>query len=239
MQCDPEKLVMAECGRTDRDDVERFIHAVFASAYGASVKRFMPRLFSVRSGRNEIQAAFGMRSAEGGRLFLETYLDQPIEQVIRESCGRMPRRRRIAEIGNLVAVHPGAVRWLISALAEMLHDEGYEWVAFTGTAGLRNSFRNLGLRPLGICEARPERLLPEEIGNWGAYYDKKPFVMVGDVYGGLRAMRAKELSLLDKSRERGGLFKSLGRVKQCFQDFSGLRFSGSCSAGQASRHRKG
>lgn len=200
---------LAECSQAKRAEVESFIRTTFADAYDADVQSFMPRLVGIRSKENELLAAFGVRSAEKGRLFLESYLDQPIEQVIAEKSGTTPQRNRIAEIGNLAAVYPGAVRWMIVALTVMLYEEGYDWVVFTGTTALRNGFNNLGLHPVEICPARVERLAPEERQRWGTYYDNKPVVMVGNIREGFRAMRFNEQLIDILSGEKASFFRVL------------------------------
>ncbi|MBI1174290.1 MAG: hypothetical protein GC139_03370 [Sideroxydans sp.] len=198
-----------ECRAEDRTEVESFIRNTFAVAYGAEIKSFMPRLLEIRSKQNELLAAFGVRSAEKGKLFLENYLDQPIEQVIADKSGTMPQRERIAEIGNLAAIYPGAVRWMIVALTVMLYEEGYDWVVFTGTAALRNGFNNLGLHPVEICPAQVERLAPEERARWGSYYDNKPIVMIGNIREGFRAMRGNGQLIDILSGEKESFFRVL------------------------------
>ena len=198
-----------ECQEASCIEVEHFIRETFAAAYGAEVRSFMPRLLAIRSKENELLAAFGVRSAEKGRLFLENYLDRPIEQVIAEKSGALPQRTRIAEIGNLAAIYPGAVRWMIVALTVMLYEEGYDWVVFTGTTALRNGFNNLGLHPVEICPARIERLAPEERERWGTYYDNKPLVMIGNIREGFRAMRANPHLLDILSGEKASFFRVL------------------------------
>lgn len=204
-----ELFKFGESTQANRAEVEDFIRNTFAAAYGAEVSGFMPRLLTIRSKQDELLAAFGVRSAEKGKLFLENYLDQPIEQVIAAQSGSLPQRNRIAEIGNLAAIYPGAVRWMIVALTVMLYEEGYDWVVFTGTAALRNGFYNLGLHPVEICPARLERLASEEQGRWGSYYDNKPVVMIGNIREGFRAMRSNDKLIDILSGERASFFRVL------------------------------
>ena len=202
---------LSECAHPDaRAKVERFIHDTFASAYSAEIHSFMPRLLAIRAKQNgELLAAFGVRSAEKEKLFLENYLDQPVERVIAEKSGVLPQRNRIAEIGSLAAVYPGAVRWMIVALTVMLYEEGYDWVAFTGTTALRNGFNNLGVHPVEICPARVEQLDPAERAHWGSYYDNQPVVMFGNIREGFRAMRSNEQLIDILSGEKASFFRVL------------------------------
>jgi hypothetical protein len=77
---------------------------------------------------------------------------------------------------------------MIALLTERLHREGFEWVVFTGTTGLRNAFCRLGLCPLDIQAATADRLPEDARAAWGSYYDHAPRVLVGNIQEGYRAM---------------------------------------------------
>lgn len=171
-----------------RAQFEEFIAARFGRAYGARVTHFLPHLLGVRDGLGRWQAAAGYAAAEGGKLFLEQYLQHPIEQAVAEKLGRPLARHGIVEVGNLAAVSAGMARLLIPQLARHLHRLGYRWVVFTATRALRNSFQRLGLRPLPIAAADPARL-PDGGASWGAYYEQEPMVMAGKIALGLAAGR--------------------------------------------------
>lgn len=177
-----------EHGQEERSEIEGFVQQCFASAHGARVTHFMPRLLSLRSRHNELIAAFGLRAAAEERLFLEAYLDAPVEQVVQHHTGRSIRRQDIVEVGNLSALYPGAARWLIVAVTAQLFSEGYQWVVFTGTSALRNGFHRLGLRPVELGLAALDRLPALERADWGHYYDHAPMVMAGDVAHGYRSL---------------------------------------------------
>jgi len=181
-------IALREHAPHDRGAIEAFIRDCFASAHGASVNHFMPRLLSLESRSGERIAAFGLRDAGRHSLFLEQYLDMPIESVLQSRLGRAVRRDEIIEVGNLSALYPGAARWLIVALTAVLHREGYRWVVFTGTAALRNGFTRLGLRPVEIGEASLARLPAVDRDGWGRYYDHAPLVMAGDIAQGYREL---------------------------------------------------
>jgi len=72
----------------DRREVEQFIHDVFAQTYGANVQHFMPELVALRDETGELVAAFGLRKAANSPLFLEQYLDAPIETVMSNRFGK-------------------------------------------------------------------------------------------------------------------------------------------------------
>lgn len=165
---------------------EQFIAKRFLRAYGASVSHFLPQLLGVRDGLAQWQAAAGYAPAQQQRLFLEQYLDRPIEQHLAAALGRPVARADVVEVGNLAASSAGMARALIPELARHLHRLDYRWVVFTATRALRNSFHRLGLRPLPIAPADPSRL--EGGGaSWGSYYQQDPQVMAGLIALGVRA----------------------------------------------------
>ncbi len=176
------RLVLAPRGER-RSAVETFIRQRFAEHYQARVQHFLPCLLGLEAADGRLHGAVGYRSAEDHSLFLERYLDVPIEQAIYQQCGKTVARNAIVEVGNLAAEGTGMARVLIVALTELLVAQGFDWVAFTGTSTLRNSFRRLGLAPQALGFADPRRL-GQDVANWGSYYDSRPQVMVGAILGG-------------------------------------------------------
>jgi hypothetical protein len=76
-------------------------------------------------------------------------------------------------------------RVLIPLLACYLHRLGYEWVVFTATREVRNTFARLGLHPLAIARADRARLV-DRGAAWGRYYARDPIVMAGKISHGVR-----------------------------------------------------
>jgi len=169
-----------------RATFENFIAARFGRAYGARVNHFLPHLLGIRDGLARWQAAAGYAAAGEQTLFLEQYLDQPIERALAAALGRPIARPGIVEVGNLAAISAGMARTIIPQLARHLHRLGYIWVVFTATRALRNSFHRLGLRPLPLTRADPARLA-DGGASWGTYYDQDPVVMAGKIALGVHA----------------------------------------------------
>jgi hypothetical protein len=176
----PAAVGLCEHTGAARAEAEAFIRERFARCFGARVDAFMPRLFSLRNEAGEICGAFGLRSA-AHRLFLEQYLDAPIEREIAARFGHPVERRAVVEVGQFCGTYPGVVRAMIRLLTEHLHDEGYEWVAFTGTVSLRNAFSRMGLSPLDMRAADSARLPATTRSAWGSYYEHVPRVLVGQI----------------------------------------------------------
>lgn len=190
----PSGARLVEHAAHERAAIEAFIARRFRDAYGADVHHFMPRLFGLYDANDELIAAFGLRSARGSSLFLEQYLDEPVERLVSRHFGVNAERSDVVEVGNLAGATQGALRRLIPALTERLHAEGHRWLAFTGAAHLCNGFSRLGLPLQVMAEARPERLPLEERASWGRYYERHPSVMFGDIAQGQRTLQRLALS---------------------------------------------
>ena len=165
----------------DRRELEAFVFRSFSLTHGAHVRHFMPMLLSLRNTDGELLAVCGLRSASDESLFLEPYLDGPVQHVLQMRTGRAIEREDIVEVGNLACSRPGMARRLIAILASHLHETGMGWFVFTANRGLRNTFARLGIGIMPLCLAQRSRLPPECREGWGSYYDKNPFVMAGNV----------------------------------------------------------
>lgn len=164
-----------------RTEIEAFIHARFAHAYGADVRHYLPHLRAVRDAAGQIRAAFGMRAAATTPLFLENYLDAPIETVLAARAQQPVARTQLLEIGNLACVGAGGARALIVMLAAELAAQDYTWVVCTIAPVLYNAFRRLGLELLDLGPAEPDCLDACERARWGSYYAQRPHVMAGRI----------------------------------------------------------
>lgn len=167
---------------------EAFIQQCFRQAHGADIRHFMPELFGMKDGVGGLCAVAGVRLAAAGPLFLERYLDEPIDALICAATDQAVDRMAIVEVGNLAARDMGSARLSIIAITYVLAMGGLEWVAFTGNTGLVNSFHRLGLKPLPLCAADPARL-GEDSHVWGSYYASKPWVHVGNIRAGFIHLR--------------------------------------------------
>jgi hypothetical protein len=183
----PLGVIMVEHG--EREALEAYIGEVFARAYGARVRHFLPRLIGLHGPGGRLVAALGMRSGAGDAFFLEQYLEAPVERLLAARSGRPVKRAEIVELGNLAAEYPGSARRLILHLAQCLHQAGFRWVVFTITPALVNSFRRLGLELTCLGPARPERLALAARADWGSYYDSGPVVCAAHIPGGLARIR--------------------------------------------------
>lgn len=171
----------------ERGEVERFISGVYRERYGACLRQFAPVLVSLHDEQGERVAAAGYRAAACGPLFLERYLDAPVQALLPAPAGRRPSRRGIVEVGHLAATRAGAGRQLIHRLGPHLGALGFEWVVSTLTQELRNLFVRLGVPPLALGVADPAAL-GGQAAQWGSYYDHKPLVLAGRLDAALQML---------------------------------------------------
>ena len=116
------------------------------------------------------------------KLFLEQYLDLPIEQHIQNQSGLTIDRSQIAEVGNLATTHAGGARLLIRLVTQHLFALDTPWVVFTATQSLINSFHKMGLDPVWLADANASRVANPDA--WGNYYLSNPVVVLGNVAQG-------------------------------------------------------
>lgn len=171
-----------------RAEVEDCIRRVYAQRHGAHVRSFAPTLVSLHDGQRVVAAA-GYRWATQP-LFLERYLDAPVQDMLAACTGAPPPRREgIVEVGHLAAVEPGAGRRLIALLGPHLAGLGVQWVVSTLTQELRALFLRMGVAPLALGAADPACLGPAA-ADWGRYYEHGPVVLAGHLAQALRLMQA-------------------------------------------------
>ncbi len=176
-----------------RARVEEFIRQRFAEEHHADIRHFMPYLLRIREdGSGAWRAITGLRPATKGDvprpLFVEHYLDQPVEREVADATGTTLQRHDIVEIGNLAETSSGGGRHAIIALTGFLTGYGFQWVVFTAITRLANAFSRLGMEPTPLAIADPSKLSPEEQREWGSYYDNNPVVMCGRIRDGFRTL---------------------------------------------------
>lgn len=190
-------VVISHRAPAERASAEAFIRAVYVRAYDASLDVRYPTLMSI-GGEQGISAAMGLRNAGHERLFLEHYLDKPIEEALFDATGETVKRSEIIEVGNLASSGLGAAKYLYLAFHAYAYERGYRYVAVTATSALARSFEHMGLKAQWLAKADPARL-PGKGEGWGSYYDAQPQVIAGDI--------AQSLSVL--MRRYGGEYQPL------------------------------
>lgn len=166
-------------GTPGREAAERFIATNFRAGYGATIRSFTPNLMVLERDA-DIYAAVGWRCAGDEPLFLEAYLDEPVEDSLARTAGQAVARHGIVEVGHLSSRRRGGSVDVISGLSRHLARLGFEWVVFTATAELISIFSRLSLPLLALAPADPARLGAAAC-DWGTYYESRPVVVAGPI----------------------------------------------------------
>ena len=159
-----------------RSQLETYIAEKYEQAHKASISKFMPILLEMTK-EGESQAALGLRPGHYKPMFLEQYLDSPIEQQIAKLAKQPIDRCSLIEVGNLVVTQRRAGLLLFVILGKLVAEAGYEWLIFTVTGEVERLLRSLGFDPQYLVAADPARV-KGGTENWGHYYDNNPRVMV-------------------------------------------------------------
>lgn len=191
-----------------RAAVETYIARRYARCHGAQVDVFMPRLLAAEQAGRCV-AAVGLRAAGAEPLFLEHYLDAPVEAAVAAALRQPVERTQVVEIGNLAVSNRRAGQVLITLLIEALRGAGFRWLVFTATRPVRALVQGLGFPLHALAPADPARLGAGR-ATWGRYYEAEPQVMAGDLAAGVAHLRA-DAGLLALTRAHAS---ALGRLQQ-------------------------
>lgn len=161
-----------------------FIAESYRRHFGANLFPLMPELCALVDADGVPRAVAGFRHAGAEALFLEQYLDAPVEEVLGRLTGEHVERSGVWEVGNLATRCPGAARQFIHRAALALSGRGATWAVFTATRRVAAVFRRVGVPLIQLGEAEPGRLLWDGT-DWGSYYDHAPRVLAGRVATGL------------------------------------------------------
>ena len=161
-----------------RSAAESFIQQIYRNAFSASVETFSPLLVGFRDHVTDWTAVAGCRYACDGPLYLERYLDEPIEVALSYVAREKVLRNDIVEVGQLAAARVGDGRRLIGELRHSLADQGYKWAVCTFTRELRRLFSQMGLTSTVLVAALSEKGVDTQ-NKWGEYYKHQPVVVAG------------------------------------------------------------
>lgn len=150
----------------------------FGRKHAASVQSFMPTLLGFRDTAGGLKGVVGLRAAALEPLFLEQYLEVPVEQAIAAAAGREIRRGQIVEIGNLAGVNCRAAVRMVAQLPAHLVARDYRWIVFTATSAVREILQGFGAPLLELARADAAKIASGQ-DDWGSYYETDPRVFAG------------------------------------------------------------
>lgn len=208
-------LYGAKCA--GRVDLERFIAEKYRQIHNAQLNEYLPLLFGVRH-NTELVGAVGMRPGLYRPMFLEQYLDLPIEQQVAAFSNQPVDRCSLVEIGNLAIARKGHGPLLMVMMTAVLAEAGYEWMVFTVTEQVERLIGRLGFKPHYLKGAEPDRLVGDQ-SLWGSYYENNPRVMVGNLETAM-AVIAENEKLSEWVSQQGNQIASLA---DSLRDYRRLR----------------
>ena len=166
-----------------RDDAERaaletYVRTAFNRSHDAEVNSFMPTLLAFRDGAGALRGVLGLRSAAEQPLYLENYLDRPVEQAIVAAGYHPVERHEVVEVGNLAAGSCLAAVRMVAQMPVQLMNRGYCWIVFTATSTVHEILLGFGAPLVELGRADPRRVARQG-DRWGRYYDNDPRVYAG------------------------------------------------------------
>ncbi|MFF7752776.1 thermostable hemolysin [Streptomyces sp. NPDC007971] len=176
------RIVLSERGSIWWQESADLVRKVYANSFGADItvdpESFLSYLeHNPETGREEVLACTGLTAAEGGPLFLEKYLDLPIEDLIRADGQTVTGRHEIVQLGSVASVRATAGAELFKALTVVLWGLGCRYAVMTSTRRSLALQKRLGIVFNPIAEADPTRLDAGELERWGSFYDQRPLVV--------------------------------------------------------------
>ena len=177
----PRRLLdVTAVGRQDADRaaLEAYVRTAFNRSHDADVSTFMPTLLAFRDGAGSLRGVLGIRSAADAPLYLENYLDRPVEQAIVAAGYDPVERDEVIEVGNLAAGSCLAAVRMVAQMPVQLMNRGYSWIVFTATSTVHEILLGLGAPLVELGRADPLRVARQG-DRWGRYYDNDPRVYAG------------------------------------------------------------
>jgi hypothetical protein len=169
-----------------RCKAEAYVAHRYSEAFDAQLEQFMP-LFLALVSKGEIKSLCGFRDAGQEPLFLEQYLDSPIEMYCETLLGHAIKRSELIEFGQLASFSKGFSPLHFYLIARHLVDSGYKWCVCTVTDPLYALFKRLGLSPMDIGMAEASRI--STASQWGKYYQHQPRIVAGNLEQSLARLK--------------------------------------------------
>lgn len=183
--CSRHELITCGVEHPRRSELESYVQQAFALKHAAQVKSFMPMLLALQGRGGRVCGVTGYRQATVDDLFLERYLDRPVQHAIAAASGERVDRSQIVEVGNLASLSCRAAVHLVALLPQHLLQQGQRWVVFTATQGVRDILQRFRAPLYELAPARAECV--RGLGDdWGTYYRTDPRVMAGYLPDGLK-----------------------------------------------------
>jgi len=174
-----QKLIITKSGDDLHSEANALIKSEYYRHFNCQLKSLTSTNISLKVD-NKMVATTGYRSAGQASLYLEQYLDQPIEQLISKNFGQPIDRCQIVEIGSFALGSDEYALPFMFQLAPLFSDLGYRWATCTVTRTIKRYLDKLGVDSIYLAKADPTRVIGGE-DSWGTYYDHQPVVLAGNI----------------------------------------------------------
>ena len=172
------RIAEVPAGSSARPELEAFVAEAFRRRHDATVQSFMPTLLSFRDGGGVLRGVIGLRGAARQALYLEQYLEQPVEAAIAAATGKRVQRHEVVEVGNLAGANCRTAMRMVAELPSYLLARDYSWIVFTATSAVRGILQGFGAPLVELARADGGRVAGGE-DRWGRYYESDPRVLAG------------------------------------------------------------
>lgn len=115
----PYPLLFAQ-NEQEENELQQYIQREYSREFNATIPHFLPHLLGLYRADGVLIGACGLNRGDFGTLYLEHYLDAPIEVVIATQTGHSVLRNRLVEIGNFACSESGNARIMFAAICRLL-----------------------------------------------------------------------------------------------------------------------
>jgi len=174
-----QELVISKPGDHFHSEANDLIRSEYCRHFKSELDNLASTNISLIA-NSDMVAATGYRDAGQEPLFLEHYLDQPIEQLISARLGQSVNRNQIVEIGGFALRSAEYALPFMFQLAPLFADLGFQWASCTVTKTIKRYLDKLGVESIYLAKADPDRV-GDTVETWGTYYDHQPVVLAGNI----------------------------------------------------------
>ncbi|MFK7864308.1 MAG: thermostable hemolysin [Pseudohongiellaceae bacterium] len=176
----PDGLIIAVSGDARFEEARLFVKAQYKQHFSCDLDEFFPEIFCLYD-QGQLLACCGFRSAANEPLFLEQYLDEPVEHAVSHQVNYKVARGALVELGGFAVANKSVALAFMAQLAPTLYQSNFQYVSCTVTAPVRRCLTKLGIQFYALGQADPQKLKVNS-GSWGTYYNLKPSVVVGAIH---------------------------------------------------------
>lgn len=172
-------VLIAKHNHPKYQEIQAFIQKEYLKYFNAQISVDMPILVAYYES-GILVGAMGLRPAVNNILFLEQYLEKPIEACVANLSGIPVKRNTILEVGNLALKDKQVASFVIPTFMSVVYEMKYTWCALSATNEIARLFENLGLKSSVLAMCDPTKIVQDD-NDWGTYYSYEPKVIVGNL----------------------------------------------------------